>query len=203
MTSQSALIASEGYGRLAREFIPESHRGLPMVRILLPMWGDHDGSTVRWSEYVALDEELASLDWWDVVERNAEERPEIRDLVSCRGEMDAATVEGLSEAVGDAELMSLRWMGYAGNPFTNDPVRVFGNDFFPAVLRRDDLLVGERVPEFAWDEDGTIAWGTHLYPDSLILAGDIARVRRVHADPRLDTIVVRPDEDVLPPSSGD
>lgn len=203
MTSQTPLIASEGHARLAREFIAESHRGLPMVRILLPMRGGHGGSAVRWSEYVALDEELASLDWWDVVERNAEDRPEIRDLVSCRGELDAVTVQGLSEAVGDAVLTSLRWLGYAEARFTGEPVRVLGNDFFPAVLRREDLRVGERVPEFAWDENGTIAWGAHLYPDSLILAGDIARVRRVHADPRLDTIVVRPHEDVLPPSSGD
>ncbi len=87
-----------------------------MVRLLLPMWGERDGSLVRWSEYVSLDDELASLDWWDVVERKADERPEIRDLVSCRGELDVATVEALAEAVGDTELMSLRWMGYAGNP---------------------------------------------------------------------------------------
>ena len=197
------MIASEGYGRLAREFVPESHRGLPMVRILLPMWEERDGSPVRWSEYVALDDELASLDWWDVVERNADDRPEIRDLVSCRGALDTATVEALAEALGDTELMSLWWMGYAGNPSTSDPVRVHSEDFFPAVLRRDEIRVGERIPEFAWDEGGTIGWGGRLYPDSLIFAGDIDRVRRVHADPRLDTIVVRPEEDVLPPSSGD
>ena len=202
MTLQAALIAREGHGRLAREFIPESHRDLPMVRILLPARDDRD-APVRWSEYVVPHDELASLDWWTVVDRNAEERPEIRELIPCRGELDAATLEALADAIGDAELMSLRWLGYAGNPFTDEPVRVLGNDFLPASLHRGDLQVGERVPEFVWDEDATIAWGTRLYPDSLIMAGGIARIRRVNADPRLDTIIVRPEQDVLPPSSGD
>ncbi len=202
VTLGPAVPPMTGPGRPARDFVPESHRRLPMLRVLLPLI-DRDDRLVRWSDYVSLSAELASLSWWTVIDRTAQDRPEVGDLVSCRGALDAATLAGLDDVIGASALTALRWVGYAEHPVTDPSVRVFGNEFSAAPLCRGELRVGERVPEFAWDEDGAIAWGTHLYPDSLILAGEITRIRRAHADPRLDTIIVRPDVDVLPASWGD
>lgn len=158
---------------------------------------------MRWSEYVSLDDESAALTWWEVVDRRAGERPDIRDLRPCRGELDAVTAAALADAVGDLELTCFRWTGYGGSAVAGDSVRVMGNDFVRAPLRRTDLRAGEWLPEFAWDDGGTLAWGARLYPDSLIVAGDLERVQRLHADPRVDTIAVRPATDPLPLSSGD
>lgn len=204
MTNTPApVFARGGHARLARDVIPASHRDLPMVRVLLPMWRGDGAEPVRWSEFVTLDEELASLDWREAVERHTGEHPDIRDLESCRGVLDPATAAALADAVGEAEMSSLRWAGYAGASRTRDSVRVYGDDYVAGTLRRADLRAGERAPEFAWDEGGTLAWGARLYPDSLVVAGDVSRLRRFHADPRIDTVVIRPDSDELPPSAGD
>ncbi|MBP2437122.1 hypothetical protein [Microbacterium amylolyticum] len=74
---------------------------------------------MRWSEYVSLDEELATLDWWwDVVDRAAPDHPEIRDITPCMGELDAVTAEALRDVMDDVELSALRWKGYSENPST-------------------------------------------------------------------------------------
>lgn len=202
MTNPFELAPRSDHGLHERDFIAASHRRLPMVRVLLPMRDDAD-RVVRWSEYVSLEDELASLDWRAVVERNVTHRPRIRDLESCRGVIDAQTSAALGDAVGDLELTALRWTGYAMSAQSAPTIRVYGNEFASADFRRGDVRAAERLPEFVWDAAGVFAWGTHLYPDSLIVAAEITRLRRIHADPRLDTIAVRVDSDALPPSAGD
>lgn len=202
MSGEGALFTAEGWERPAREFVPASHRGLPMLRLFLPFVAPDDG-TVRWSRYVDIAQQPASLSWWEVADRVADAHPGVRDLISCMGVLDAPTAAALRDAVGSLPMRRLRWKGYRVTPGPADTRRVHGNDFFEDDLDPADLCAEARVPEFAWDADGRLAWGARLYPDSLIVAADPSLFRRLHEDARLDTATVRPDRDTVPPSAGD
>lgn len=196
-------LAESGWARLAREVIPETHRELPMLRVYLPFL-DEGPEIVRWSQHVPVEDYPASLDWFDVAEQVAPTNPAVRDLVSCMGELDETTADALCEAIGDVELRCLRWVGYAGEtPHTDSPTRVLDEDYFEADLRSEDVFPGRRVPEFAWDAGGRLAWGGRLYPDSLIIAAETPIFRQLRNDSRLDSAFVRTDRDVLPRSAGD
>jgi hypothetical protein len=178
-----------------------------MLRLYLPFHDpqlDDGHDIVRWSQYADVAEEPASLNWFEAAARVADERPAVRDLVSCMGELDADTAAALREVVGDTAMRCLRWVGYAENDDAVPSVRVHGEDYFEADLDPDeDLQAGRRVPEFAWDRDGRLAWGGRLYPDSLIIAADVSVFRQLHQDPRVDTASVRTERDLLPGSAGD
>lgn len=189
-----------GWHTLARDFVPASHRHLPMLRVYLPFI-DVDGKFVRWSEYVDVEEHSASLNWFEATAHREEEQPAIRDLVSCMGVLDSSTAEALRDAIGGVTLRCLRWVGY-GEVSTDSPVRVHGEDYFEADLIHADVEPGRRVPEFAWDVESRMAWGGRLYPDSLIVAAELPIFRQLRNDPRLDTASVRA-EDALPGSVGD
>jgi hypothetical protein len=119
------------------------------------------------------------------------------------GKLDQTTGEALSEAIGDISLRCLRWVGYSDSPATESVTRVFDEDYFETDLVHGDLAAGRRIPEFAWDADGRLAWGCRLYPDSLIVAAELPIYRQLHSDTRLDTVSVRPTHDHLPASAGD
>src|SRR6218665_3579717 len=70
--------------------------------------------------------------------------------------------------------------------------------FDPTKLRE-----GMQLPEFCWDDAGAFVWGGGLYPDSFIIAAEQRLYRQFSHDPRLDTVEVIPNRDVLPVSSGD
>lgn len=208
MTStQGVGLAASGWAELAREFIPATHRQLPMLRVYLPFHdpaGTEGDDIVRWSQYVSVEEQPASLDWSEVAEQAALTDPSVRNLDSCMGELDEATAAALRDAIGDVQLRCLRWTGYAAEtPHTDSPTRVFDEDYFEADLGPDDMQPGRRVPEFAWDADSRLAWGGRLYPDSLIVAAEEPIFRQLRNDPRLDSSPVKTDRDVLPPSAGD
>lgn len=178
-----------------------------MLRVYLPF---HDPARaegddlVRWSQYASVEEQSASLDWSEVAERIAPTNPSVRDLTSCMGELDEVTAAALRDAIGNVQLRCLRWTGYAAEtPHTDSPTRVFDEDYFEADLGPDDVRPGRRVPDFAWDADGRLAWGGRLYPDSLMVAAEAPIYRQLRNDPRLDSAPVRTDRDVLPPSAGD
>lgn len=172
-----------------------------MLRVYLPFLG-RDGDVVRWSRYVDVEAHSASLNWFDATDGIAEGDAAVRDLTSCMGELDPATTGALREAIGGIPLRGLRWMGYGDVP-TDSPTRVFGEDYFEADLTASDIEAGRRIPEFAWDAEGRLAWGSRLYPDSLIIAADSSIFRRLSSDPRIDTVSVRKDRDILPGSAGD
>lgn len=195
-------LAEEGWSASARDFVPEAHRELPMLRVYLPFLGS-DGEIVRWSQYVDVEEHSASLNWFEATDRIAERDPAVRELVSCMGELDASTADALREAIGDLSLRCLRWVGNGEVSLPDSPTRMFGEDYFEADLVADDVKDGRRVPEFAWDADGRLAWGGRLYPDSLIVAAELPIFRQLRNDPRLDSVSVRVDRDVLPGSVGD
>jgi hypothetical protein len=178
-----------------------------MLRVYLPF---HDRTRpegddiVRWSQYVLVEDRPASLDWSEAAGQIALTKPSVRELTSCMGVLDEATAAALREAIGDVQLRCLRWTGYAAEtPYTDSPTRVFDEDYFEADLGPDDVRPGRRVPEFAWDADGHLAWGARLYPDSLIVAAAPPIFRQLRNDPRLDSAPVRTDRDLLPPSAGD
>jgi hypothetical protein len=202
MTNAWTPLPSHQDGHFARDFIPDSHRELLLLRIFLPLLQE-ERRPVRWSTFMSLDHEPASLSWRELVDRVADHHPEIHRLVSCAGVLDAATAEALHDAIGNTELNSLRWDGYGDNTATATPIRVYENEYSLAHLPRTALRAGERLPEFVWDDAGTFAWGTRLYPDSLIVACEPDRFTELHADPRLDTVTVRPERDILPASFGD
>lgn len=202
MGDESTGLAESGWTTLAREFVPLSHRNLPMLRIYLP-FRDDDNALVRWSAYVPVEEHSASLNWFEAADSVADQHPAVRDLTSCMGELDQLTADALRDAVGSIQLRCLRWTGYGETPDTDSTTRVFGLDFFAAALTPDDLQPERRVPEFAWDDNARLAWGGRLYPDSLIVAAELPLFRQLRNDPRLDTATVFPDRDVLPASSGD
>lgn len=202
MADGTAGLDESGGHAAARDFVPASHRDLPMLRVYLPFI-DVDGTVVRWSRFVDVEEYSASLNWFEATRQIAEEQPAIRDLVSCMGELDGSTAEALRDAIGDLSLRCLRWVGNGGVPVTDAPTRVFGQDYFEADLVPADVEAGRRVPEFAWDADGRLAWGGQLYPDSLIVAAELPIFRQLRNDPRLDSVSVRVDRDVLPGSAGD
>ena len=81
--------------------------------------------------------------------------------------------------------------------------RCTGEDHFEADLVPADVQAGRRIPEFAWDADKRLAWGGRLYPDSLIVAAESSIFRQLRDDPRLDSVSVRVDRDILPGSTGD
>lgn len=199
-------LAESGWATQARDFIPATHRSLPMLRLYLPFRDpalDDGKDIVRWSRYIAVDDNSASLDWFEVSARIAEEQPSVRGIVACMGELDEETAAALREAIGDVELQCLRWMGYAEGPQTSSPRLVFGEEYVGAHLGPDDVRAGKRVPKFAWDAKRRLAWGGRLYPDSLIMAAELPIFRQLINDPRLDTATVRADRDELPPSAGD
>jgi len=202
MTSATTPLPERGDGNFARDFVPPTHRGLRLVRIFLPLL-DSARRPVRWSQFVDLENASASLSWWELVDEVADDFPEVRDLVSCGGELDEATAEALQDAVGDSLLQSLRWDGYWENPASSNPVYVYEHEYSLADLLRSDLRAGTRIPEFVWDEAGTFAWGARLYPDSLIVACRPGNFTKLRADPRLDTVTIRLERDILPPSFGD
>ena len=51
--------------------------------------------------------------------------------------------------------------------------------------------------------EGFLAWGTNLYADSLIIASCEPIHTALMNDPRLDTVQINKETDVLPVSSGD
>jgi len=198
--------ATKGRHTGVADFVPASHRRLPLLRLYLPFYDPKlaaGSDTVRWSRYVDVEQESASLSWFEVADRVAEHDPAVRDLVPCRGELDDDTAAALRDAVGDRAMRCLRWIGYGESPRPASPRRVFGDDFSEAPLRPEDLRAGRRIPEFAWDAEGRLAWGAQLFPDSLIVAAEVPLFRELRNDPRLDTDSARIDRDVLPISAGE
>ncbi|QAV71174.1 hypothetical protein ESZ53_12430 [Salinibacterium sp. UTAS2018] len=202
MAIAAAPLPERGDGLFALDFVPPSHHGLRLVRVFLPVL-DRELLPVRWSKFVDFDLTPASLSWWELLEQAGQEFPEVHTLASCGGELDEATADALRDAIGDTQLHSLRWDGYWENPASASPVYVHEHEYSLAPLRRSELAPGMRVPEFVWDDAATFAWGSRLYPDSLIVACDPDRFAQFHADPRLDVITVRPERDSLPASFGD
>ncbi|QYH34766.1 hypothetical protein [Salinibacterium sp. M195] len=202
MDELAIRIMPSGHGWSARDFIPESHRSLPMLRVFLPL-EDERGVLVRWSTFSEFGRASASVDWFELADRVADEHPMVRDLLPCQGVLDDATANALRDAVGDIDLHSFQWDGYGDAPQDAARRRIFGDDYSELPPGNSALQAGARVAAFAWDDGGRLAWGSRLYPDSLVVAAEPAIYRQLVDDQRLDTISIIAERDTLPPSSGD
>lgn len=207
-------LPEHGHPHLVSDLISERHRHLPMLRVLLPVCREIGGGRqelIRWSAFLPLEGETAGLAWNEVVERSHGRHPEIRECAPATGELDEGTVVALRDAVGPARLHALRWLGYGAGLHAPEPVRVFDDEYAAdtisaLALEADDASPHRpprRIPEFAWDDTGDVAWGARLYGDSFVIAARPDIIESLHRDPRIDTIPVRRRAEVMPPSAGD
>ncbi len=199
---------------LARTLVPDRYASLPMLRLFLPLIDTNDRAR-RWSSYLEDGIELAgSTEWFELWNRHRESHGAVEPApVPARGRLDPLTARALKDALmlrasPDTVLHCLCWEGYAAVPA--DPggptVHHFGHDFVRYDLTIRQMLheaTADRIPEFAHDDLGHFAWGTNLYPDSVIIAGAEPIYRALINDPRLDTVTIRKESDLLPVSSGD
>jgi hypothetical protein len=197
---------------LVRDFVPRHYADLPMLRLFLPAMDD-TGCPRRWSDFTVDGVELTgSISWHEVWDRYAAATPNTPSSPTpSRGYSDSRTRDALHDALQLrlsplATLTCLRWDGY-GEPERESSrltVLQLGHTFLQFTSTVDDIVVaGHRIPEFSHDDAGLVAWGTNLYPDSLIIASEPSIYRALLNDPRVDAVTVRRDSDTLPVSSGD
>lgn len=182
---------------LARDFIVPSHQDLPLLRLFLPF--DSVAGPFRWSAALPKGNELgASASWMETAD------PTMTPPSGCSaggGRLDQATAAALIDRVGSLRLLSARWMGYAD--FREPKHGYRDGDYVIAPFDICELLAGERLPEFCWDEQHSFAWGGRLYPDSLIVAAAQPIFSGLASDARLDTVGIIGARDTLPLSSAD
>ncbi|WP_411731860.1 hypothetical protein [Paeniglutamicibacter sp.] len=78
-----------------------------------------------------------------------------------------------------------------------------GHEFLHENLGIEEIIfrgVRDQVPGFVEDPHRAFAWGTGLYPDSLVIAAAPDLFRALHQDPRLELAFLVPHPDVLPAS---
>ena len=199
MTSATDTMPREVPGRQVADFLPSAYHGLPLLRLFLP-FADSNGDPVRWSALGHLDDSARQMSWPEWAERQSVTVAVSTQLEPTGGVLDHATAEALRDAVGAMSVEGLRWAGYGALDFPT--VRVHAEDYYRSSLDPADLRAGARVPEFAWDTTGALAWGARLYPDSLIVAAAQPLFRQLFSDDRLDTVSVRIGDNV-PWSAGD
>lgn len=198
----------------AIELIPGKYAQLPTLRLFLPFF-DKDDQPQRWSTFLVDGVTLTgSIAWSEIWNRySAREGDGGTELTPARGRLDHITARALTDALtiltpSDAVLHYLQWEGYASRSLesTRHPVHQFGHEFIRSdstISRVIENATHDRIPEFGHDDAGDLAWGTNIYPDSLIIASAESIYHSLINDPRLDTVTIRKDSDRLPVSSGD
>jgi hypothetical protein len=198
----------------ARDLVPDRYSALPILRLFLPLIGANNRAQ-RWSSFLSDGIELTgSIEWaevWDLYAASA--AVATAPPIPARGHLDGLTARALTDALVlqmtmDAVLHCRIWEGYSDVHDTPDSpaVRQFGHDFLRSDLTVQQMVrtaTSDRIPEFGNDDSGFFAWGTNLYPDSLIIASAGPIYRTLISDPRLDTVTIRKESDRLPVSSGD
>ncbi|KFF58758.1 hypothetical protein JF66_16195 [Cryobacterium sp. MLB-32] len=196
---------------LARDLLPARYRALPIVRLFLPAF-DADGNAQRWSSYLVNGTELTgSTSWFDVWDRYVDQLgASASPPEPSRGFVDPVTAQAINDALqqlGPTNVLHcLSWAGYAPHDHSGMLTRRLDDDYVPYDLPVREFIQSspdDRVPEFANDDEGRFAWGTFVYPDSVIIAADIGIYRHLLNDVRLDTVSIVNARDILPVSSGD
>ena len=198
----------------ARDLVPSDYGALPMLRLFLPLIGA-DNQAQPWSSYLTNDLLLSgSIEWrevWDAFVSSG--TSQASKPIPARGQLDSATSMALYEAISlkvppESALHCLRWVGYSDTKIQTDSklLNQFGHDFSASDEPLAQIIqraVANRIPEFLHDDEGFLAWGTNLYADSLIIASCEPIHTALMNDPRLDTVQINKETDVLPVSSGD
>jgi hypothetical protein len=194
---------------LARDYIPQDFRPLHLLRLFLPAW-DHDGVPRRWSSLLPPGAGLeASADWNELWRVYLVDHPGAEPPAAPWGRLDRETAAALREIlaahVGTELLLRTRsWVGHS-RPFDSSATTSLrgGLEFLHENLGIEEIIfrgVRDQVPEFVEDPRKAFAWGTCLYPDSLVVAAAPGLFRALHQDERLEVVSIVSHRDVLPAS---
>lgn len=196
---------------LARDLVPADYRRLHLLRLFLPAVDSH-GRPRPWSALLPEGEELdASADWNELYSRFAQEHPDEDWPTAARGLLDAPRAAALEDLLlprfgPEAPFATKTWVGYApGSAGPASSVRD-GREYLHETLSLRELLNRARtdsIPDFGHDAEGRLAWGSNLYPDSLVIAADPGLFRAFFHEPHLEVASIRQHRDILPASSGD
>lgn len=196
---------------LAREFIPAEYRGLHMLRLFLPARGTNDRAQ-RWSDLLYVGDELSgSSDWNELYSRFAQDHPGKDWPQAAMGLLDppraAAFEELLIPRLGaDATFRTRTWSGHAPQHPGSETSVFDGREYQHESLDLRQVLARartKRIPDFGHDLAGRFAWGSNIYPDSLIIAAEPEIFRAFFNEPRLEVVSIVEHRDILPASSGD
>lgn len=192
-----------GTGALVSDLIPRSHAHLRIGRVFFP-FETKTGELVPWTRFIPADRAFsASTTWHELLESAGQDAANFN---AASGQLDQRTAEGLRQLVGDLTMTGLRWRGYGHETGEPDYLATTWSNaeewYISFRFTAADLQTGMQVPEFAWDDDGRLAWGGFLYPDSLAVAVEPERLGALYGSGLLTATGARPD-DTMPPSSGD
>lgn len=201
----------EHMGMLARDYIPSSYRHLNMLRLFLPA-RDENERPRYWAELLYEGEELnGSSDWNELYSRLAHDRPGEDRPRAAMGMLDTARATAFKELLfptlgAENEILTKTWSGYAPDNAGPDSTFFGEQEYQHETLTLREVLqraAHDRIPDFGHDFAGRFAWGSNLYPDSLVIAADPDIFRAFFTDPRLEVASIVRHRDFLPASSGD
>ncbi|PQZ91630.1 hypothetical protein CQ018_13415 [Arthrobacter sp. MYb227] len=192
---------------LARNYIGKEFNALRMLRLFLPARDSAD-LPLSWSSILPLGFELtASTDCNELVSGYLAEHPGAVLPAAPLGRLARETANALREILGswvstNSFLHTRSWVGYSP-PFTDQASTSFfvGREYLHEEIGLEEIIfhgVRDQVPAFVEDPSGSFAWGTGLYPDSLIVAAVPELFMALHQDPRLEIISTNSSRDVLP-----
>lgn len=192
---------------LARDYITEDFHSLRLLRLFLPTH-DRLDEPQRWSEILPAGVELAgSTDWNELWSAHSLEHADAELPRAPLGTLDLSTAQALGEILiahfGPRYPLHTRsWVGRA-RAFPPDATSSSfdGHEFVHEILGIEEVIASamrDQVPEFVEDPFKTFAWGTCLYPDSLIIAAEPVLFRALHQDPRLEAVSIMSHRDILP-----
>lgn len=196
---------------LAREYIGEEFRSLHLLRLFLPTYDD-SGAPRSWSFLLPPGAGLeASADCNELWSAYLVDHPDAEIPDAPLGRLDRETAAALREILGahlrtGVLLHTRSWVGRS-RPFTPKATtsNFYGQEYLHEDLGIEEILfrgVRDQVPDFIEDPNQSFAWGTGLYPDSLVIAASPDLFRALHQDTRLEVVSVVPHRDVLPASFG-
>ena len=194
---------------LARDYIGEEFRSLHLLRLFLPAYDNHEEPR-RWSSLLAPGATLeASADCNELWSTYRVDHPEADLLDAPLGRLDRETADALREILGahlgtGVLLHTRSWVGRS-RPFTPQATTSFfhGQEYLHEDLGIEEIIfrgVRDQVPDFVEDPGKAFAWGTGLYPDSLVIAASPDLFRALHQDPRLEVVSIVSHRDVPPAS---
>ncbi len=192
---------------LASDYIGEDFRSLHLLRLFLPAYDDYEIPR-RWSSLLPTGAGLeASADCNELWSAYLVDHPGVELPAAPLGRLDRETAAALREILGrqlgtNVRLRTRSWVGRS-RPFMPGATTSFfhGQEYLHEDLLLEEIVfrgVRDRVPDFVEDPNHAFAWGTGLYPDSLVVAASPDVFRALHQDPRLEVVSIASHRDVLP-----
>lgn len=196
---------------LAQDLVPANYLHLRLLRLFLPAVDSH-GRPRHWSALLPEGDELdASADWNELYSRVAHDRPGEDWPRAAMGVLDTVRATAFKELLyptlgAETELLTKTWSGYAPDNAGLESSFFGEQEYQHETLTLREVLeraAHDRIPDFGHDFAGRFAWGSNLYPDSLVIAADPEIFRAFFTDPRLEVASIAQHRDISPASSGD